>query len=66
MTFVDDFLAGRVTAEQIDEYVEEWHSSDTGMGLHEYLGLTWDEYRAWVRDPDRLTEEALHAARPKG
>lgn len=34
----------------IDAKVEEWHRSGSGA-LHDYLGMTWDQYAAWVRDP---------------
>lgn len=35
--------------ENIDDLVAAWHDSPTTetRELHEYLGLTWDEYRAW-------------------
>jgi hypothetical protein len=37
-------------AQRIDDAVEAWHVSgpDETRELHEYLGWTWDEYRAYV------------------
>lgn len=33
----------------LDEMVEEWHDGpDDGIELHEYLGLTWQEYKSWT------------------
>lgn len=37
-----------VTEENIDQYIEEWHNSSTDLELHEYLGLTWEQYARWV------------------
>lgn len=39
--------------ENIDKYIEKWHSGEEGIGLelHEYLGVSWDEYQQWVINP---------------
>lgn len=39
---------GRVHHHDIDDLVDEWHKGDSDLPLHEYLGMTWDEYQAWV------------------
>jgi hypothetical protein len=49
--FVDLALAGKVLSREIDEYVAQWHRAKPTASLHEYLGMTWDEYAAWVEDP---------------
>lgn len=48
-TFLVDYRAGRVRAEEIDDYVARWHDLPGWWGpkLHTYLGLTWDEYKRW-------------------
>lgn len=28
--------------------IDVWHQSGGGSGLHDFLGLTWDEYCEWV------------------
>lgn len=35
--------------ENIHDLVEQWHNlpADDRRPLHEYLGLTWSEYKAW-------------------
>lgn len=33
---------------EVDDKVEAWHNSDSSLLLHEYLGWTFDEYRAYV------------------
>jgi hypothetical protein len=45
--------APRLTPEEMDQRVEDWHEGRGGVGqpLHEYLGLTWDEYSKWVTQP---------------
>jgi hypothetical protein len=58
-TFIDLVLAGQIAATSIDDFVEEWHHSPAGgragtIELHEYLGLTWDEYSLWVEQPESL------------
>lgn len=54
--FVDLVMTGRIPLSDIDDYVEKWHEGGGfGMELHEYLGLTEQEYRMWVVDPDVLT-----------
>lgn len=43
---------------KIDDLVHEWHTSPDDNGeLHEYLGMTWEEYGLWAEKcilPDRL------------
>lgn len=34
-----------------DEYVDRWHGSATEEPLHEWLGLSWDEYAFIVEKP---------------
>ncbi len=35
----------------MDDRIEAWHNgAGEGMELHEYLGMTWVEYAAWVRE----------------
>ncbi|WEH40923.1 hypothetical protein [Streptomyces sp. AM 2-1-1] len=54
-TFVDDALVGVAGVDDIDSYVDAWHDADdTDLELHEWLGMTWDEYRLWVEKPTTL------------
>lgn len=50
--FMVEYRAGRVSAADIDDYVDEWHDSPAGspaaaMHLHEFLGMTRTEYFVW-------------------
>lgn len=40
----------RANPRNIHDLVGEWHDCEglDGVPLHVYLGLTWDEYKAWV------------------
>ncbi|MFE9918541.1 hypothetical protein ACFYPG_25630 [Micromonospora sp. NPDC005553] len=68
-TFVDDVLRGAATLDQIDDYIDRWHDSPAGspassMELHEFLGMTWEEYRTWGERPESLRFiMAAHRAR---
>lgn len=48
----------------IDDAIDAWHTGPEGPPLHVALGMTWDEYAAWVKSP-RLLDEivASHAAK---
>jgi hypothetical protein len=54
LTFVEACLAGSATLDEIDHYVEAWHESADPREMHEYLGLTWEEYALWVERPASL------------
>jgi hypothetical protein len=54
-TFVELYILGRVELEDIDRFIEVWHSNRyETRTLHEYLGLTFEEYSKWLRDPTVL------------
>lgn len=52
--FLDKFLRREVTAEEISDYIDAWHSSASHLSLHAYLGMTAEEYAAWVSDASSL------------
>jgi len=31
--------------EDYEDKIDEWHESDSELKLHEFLGLTWQEYK---------------------
>jgi hypothetical protein len=53
-TFLDLYLAGKVQPDEIDDFVDRWHETPAGRELHDYLGMTPDEYSLWLRAPDAL------------
>jgi hypothetical protein len=52
--FIDLALNGEVLADEIDDFVDAWHTSNSGEELHDFLGMTWQEYSLWVGDSDYL------------
>jgi hypothetical protein len=39
----------KVTKENIDDLIEEWHKSPSNIALHDYLGWTIEEYFHWAK-----------------
>ena len=59
-TFMDLYSGGHVVADEIDDFVDRWHEETPVAGLpvplHEFLGMTRDEYEAWVHDASVLPQ----------
>lgn len=53
--FIQNCLTGDALLDEIDEYIDEWHDGDSELPLHDYLGMSWDEYAAWIESPENLT-----------
>src|SRR4051794_22038204 len=53
-TFIDLCLAGEAFLDEIDDYVDEWHESETTQKIWRFLGMTRDEYALWVERPESL------------
>lgn len=58
-TFMDQYVEGHVMADEIDDFVDRWHDeAPIIMGhpvpMHDFLGMSRDEYEAWVHDPSVL------------
>lgn len=49
-TFMEKCVDGGASVEEVDEYVEYWHTHEIDMPLHEYLGLSPSEYALWGRE----------------
>jgi len=48
MSFVTDLVSGKATMKDVDDYIDHWHSSNSELSLHEYLGMTQLEYEFFV------------------
>ena len=59
-TFFDLYGRGQALPDDIDDFIDRWHEGADpqakSLPLHEYLGLTMDEYELWVHDPDVLPQ----------
>jgi hypothetical protein len=53
-TFIDLCLRGKVLPDEIDNFIDRWHETPEGRELHDYLGMTEEEYALWLRVPDAL------------
>ena len=53
-SFIESCIHGDAMLEEVDEFVEQWHESNSESELHEFLGMTAREYSLWVVDPDIL------------
>lgn len=55
--FMEKYMSGEVFADDIDDFIDQYDDNDeinSVMETHEFLGLTWDEYRCWVTDDSAL------------
>jgi len=60
-SFLTLCLDGKATPEEIDGFVDRWHDAPADRALHEFLGMTEEEYSLWLRVPDALPY--IHDAR---
>jgi hypothetical protein len=44
--------ASKMSDAEIDNKVELWHTGLSKMELHEFLGMTLEEYGLWLRNPE--------------
>lgn len=55
MSFIDLCLGGDVLEDEIDEFIDKWHEDEeTTLELHDYLGMSWEEYSVWATRPSIL------------
>lgn len=53
-SFIQQCLEGKALVDDIEEFIELWHESDSALPLHQFLGMSNSEYSIWVADPDVL------------
>lgn len=48
----------KFTEDQIEDIIHTWHDGGGGEGIevYEYLGWSWDQYKAWLSKPDAAPE----------
>ena len=66
-SFIQRCLEGEVICpgDEINNEIDHWHNSPEGLPpLHEWLGMSWNEYQLWAEKP--WTLEAILAARKTG
>jgi hypothetical protein len=57
-SFIEKCINGEAFLNEIDDYIDEWHDSDSAnaLELHEFLGMSWKEYSLWAIKPSLLAE----------
>ncbi len=55
-TFVEDWKNGIAQTDQIDDYIDRWHTGNSGLPLATYLGLSREQYVQWLKDPEQLQQ----------
>lgn len=50
--FIELCRQGKVSPDELDDYVDAWHDSDSALPLHEYLGMTQEEYARVLTSSD--------------
>lgn len=48
MNFKEKLIKDEITIDRIDDFVHQWHESESTLPLDAYLGLTPYEYRIYV------------------
>lgn len=62
-TFLDQCLAGKVSPDDIDDFIDAWHEGDgKDETLARYLGFADAEYAEWVEHPE-MRDTILEAHR---
>lgn len=47
-TFKELIINGEATYKDFEDYVDEWHASESTLPLHEYLELTREQYHMLI------------------
>lgn len=64
-TFAELFINDEIEFEKIDDFVDEWHEGDSELPIHEYLGLSEQEYAMWVETTDGFLRGYLEDKKEK-
>ncbi len=64
-TFKEQYLAGEIEFEEIDDYTQRWGLSDETCTLREYLGLNAEEEDVWISVSDEALQEMLEKERKR-
>ena len=54
VAYLELLADGQALLEEVDDYVDLWHESESGKSLSEFLGMTDAEYALWAQEPDML------------
>lgn len=54
--YIQNCVNGVSRVDEIHDYIEQWHESDSNLTLFEYLGMTESEYIDFIADESNLIE----------
>jgi hypothetical protein len=54
-SFMELATEGYREPDEIDDFVSDWHAAGSGLKLHQFLGMTHEEYTLWVAEPDLIS-----------
>lgn len=57
--FMIDCLNRNAKIDDLEQYVEYWHTHETGNSLKEFLGMSDSEYERWGKTSDAVIEQFL-------
>ena len=57
--FMTECINKNVSPEDIDDYVDYWHTHETNCTLREFLGLTANEYVMWATHGNDVLYEII-------
>ena len=40
----------KMSNKEIDDLIEEWHNGDSTLELYEYLGMTINDYKKYLKE----------------
>ena len=52
--FIQKCLSRETAPEEIDDFIDQWHANPGRQSLHEFLGMSRDEYARWLADAASL------------
>ena len=52
--YMELVLSGKVMTDEIDDFIDDWHDSDSKDKLSKFLGMTETEYKVFVAEPGSL------------
>lgn len=58
-SFIEDCLRGEAALSDLHDYVEFWHTYETGKTLQEFLGMTDHEYEQWGKASDDIFSDII-------
>ena len=53
-SFMSLAMNGHILSDEIEDFVEIWHVSDSDQEIYDFLGMTFEEYSLWASDPNTI------------